>query len=198
MTSFAFKSEDKQIAYSEVYAPGRPDADKEFMTAEQIEKTAHNFVRSGRMGQIDVMHDNKIIKASVVESFIARKGNPEGYIPDSWVVGVHVADPGVWADIKSGKINGFSMEAMVTKHPREVLLSIPPVITGMTTKSEDHDHKFYVHYDEDGNFKGGVTDTVQDHMHEILHGTHTTVVKGHSHRFSSVDGIEIMAEDYDG
>jgi hypothetical protein len=182
---------DEHLVYGEVYAPSRPDAQGEFMTKDEIRKMAHAFVRKGGMGQIDVMHNNELSEgASVIESFIAPDNDPV-FIPGAWVVGVHIPDDKLWQSIKSGDINGFSMEALVTRHDREVELNIPPVVQGVTSKSEDHIHKFYVTYDEKGQFRGGVTDVVNGHMHPILMGTHTQVVKGHSHRFSSVDDVTL-------
>jgi hypothetical protein len=184
---------DQQIVMGEVYAPLRPDAQGEFMTAENIEKLAHDFIRSGRMGQIDVMHNNEVVPGcSVVESFIAQKDD-KVFIPGSWVVGVHVPSPQLWKAIKTGKINGFSMEALMSRSDRMVEIDIPPVCTGLTSKSDDgHQHKFYVTYDSTWNFKGGTTDMVNGHKHDIYAGTHTQDTQGHSHRFSSVDNIEIV------
>jgi hypothetical protein len=183
---------DQQIAYGEVYAPHRYDADEEWMTPVEIRKAAHKFASEGRMNQIDVMHDGEVVEdCRVVESFIARKGDPD-FIPDSWVVGVYIPDPELWAKVKKGEINGFSMEAFITRHEAEHEIEIPPVVQGMTSKSENHEHRFYVTYDENGVFKGGTTDVVNGHNHQIVAGTHTQVTKGHSHRFSSVDDVTIM------
>ena len=186
------KSEEQQIVYGEVYAPNRPDAQGEYMTAVDIQKMAHAFIRDGKMGQIDLMHGNKVIKgSSVVESFVADEADKR-FIPHSWVIGVHIPDSDLWGSIKKGEINGFSMEALVTRHDQEVEVEIPPVVTGLTSKHEDHEHKFFVHYDGNGQFKGGMTDTVNGHYHSIVAGTHTQDAAGHRHRFSSVDNVRIL------
>jgi hypothetical protein len=186
------KSEQEQhLVYGEVYAPDRPDAQGEYMNREEIQKSAHEFIRSGRMDQIDVMHDNKVVKGcSVVESFIARDDDPV-FLPGSWVVGIHIPDADLWDKVKKGEINGFSMEAFVSRSEKEVEIEIPPVVTGKTSKSDDHEHTFFVSYDENGVFRGGKTDFVNGHSHKILHGTHTTKDEGHSHRFSAVDKLVI-------
>jgi hypothetical protein len=185
-------TEEQHLVYGEVYAPDRPDAQGEFMRADEIRKMAHEFVRSGRMDQIDVMHDNEVVEGcSVVESFIAQKDDPT-FIEGAWVVAVHVPDEKLWQSIKNGDINGFSMEALVTRHKQQVEMEIPAVVTGLTSKSEEHTHKFFVSYDDSGIFKGGVTDVVNGHSHNIVAGTHTEVTKGHSHRFSAVDNVEIL------
>jgi len=186
------KSEDQQLIFGEVYAPNRPDAQGEYMNAADIQKMAHEFIRAGKVGQIDLMHGNKVVKgASVVESFVADVDDTR-FIPGSWVIGVHVPDVDLWSSIKKGEINGFSMEALVTRHDMEVNIEIPPVVTGLTSKHDNHQHKFFVSYDENGQFKGGVTDTVHGHYHTIVAGTHTQDAAGHRHRFSSVDNVQIV------
>lgn len=188
------KSEEQHLVFGEVYSPTRPDAQDEYMKKEWIQKMAHDFLRNGRMQQIDVMHNNKVAKGcSVVESFIARDDDKE-YIPGSWVIGVHVPEAELWDSIKKGEINGFSMEALVTRHEQDCHVEIPPVVTGTTCKSEGHDHTFFVSYDAQGNFKGGMTDIVNGHQHPIVAGTMTQEVNGHSHRFSAVDNVYILTE----
>jgi hypothetical protein len=192
--SMVCKSEDEHLIYGEVYAPNRPDAQGEYMTKEHIKKSAHDFIRNGRMGQIDIIHDNKVVKGcSVVESFIAPDDD-KTFIPGAWVIGMHVPDQSLWDRVKKGEINGFSMEAFVTRHDRTVKIEIPPIVTGTTSKADDgHDHQFFVAYDKQGNFKGGMTDALTGHTHPILAGTHTQKADdGHTHRFSAVDNVEIQ------
>jgi hypothetical protein len=202
MTLKISKAEDGEVeqrmVWGEVYAPGRPDAHNEFMTAETIRKMAHEFVSSGKLKSIDREHNNELIPGvQIVESFIARKADPD-FIEGSWVVGLYVGDDNTWAAIKKGEINGFSVEAMVIKEIQDHVVDFPPVISGATSvhKGEDaveHTHTFYVTYDAEGNFRGGVTDQQNGHSHVIKRGTATEVVNGHSHRFSSVDGVEIVS-----
>lgn len=191
------ETEYQRLVYAEVYAPDRPDVDGEYMTAEDIEAMAHDFVKKGRLDQIDIQHNNKTVKGvQAVESFIARKGDPD-FIAGAWVIGVHVADDEVWEAVLKGELNGFSMEAMVAKETTEVEIDIPPVIKGTTSLHEEHMHQFFVTYDEDGNFLGGTTDEVDGHTHVIKAGTVTEESNGHRHRFSSVDNIEIVGESDD-
>lgn len=189
------KSDEQQIAYSEVYAPNRPDADGEFMTAEEIRKMAHEFISSGKMGQIDVYHESKKVEGcTVVESYIAQKGDPT-FLEGAWVVGIYVPDKELWSKIKKGELNGFSMEALVKRQEREVEIEIPPVVTGMTSKADDgHDHTFYVTYDDKGQFRGGTTSVSNGHSHPIVAGTHTQEAEGHNHRFSSVDNVQVFVQ----
>jgi len=59
------KDGDEQIVYGEVYSPNRPDSQNEYMTRVEIRKMAHQFLRSAKCNQIDLMHGNKLIEALV-------------------------------------------------------------------------------------------------------------------------------------
>lgn len=183
-------TEDQHLVYAEVYPPNLPDTDKEYMNPADIQEMAFKFMKNNKVRNIDVRHDNKVVKACVVESFIARKCD-DTFIPGSWVVGIHIEDDSVWNAIKSGELNGFSMEAMVSKTPEIMELDIPPVLTGHTTKSDDgHSHDFYVSFNDKGDFLGGVTSKADDgHSHLIKRGTLTEDSNGHNHKFSYVEKI---------
>ena len=98
-----------QIVYGEVYAPDFPDSEGDYMTRETIREMAHTFMRKSLGGNIDVQHSQERSGAYVVESFIARDDDSV-FIPGSWVIGVKVPDPELWAQIKSGELNGFSLD----------------------------------------------------------------------------------------
>lgn len=106
--TFAKSAAAKQIAYAIVYEPGVADTQGDFATAKTIEKMAHDFVRNARMQKIDTEHDMKANGSSVVESFIARKGDPD-FPAGAWVVGVHIPNRELWAQIVKGELTGFSM-----------------------------------------------------------------------------------------
>ena len=182
--------EELQIVYGEVYAPDVVDAHGDMMTAEEIRKAAHRFLASRRTTKVDVNHDNNIADAVVVESFIAREDDPV-FIPGSWVVGVHIADPDLWDAVKSGDLNGFSMQALAKREPvGEIEIEIPESVSGETepaTEGDPHTHRFTVYFDEDGKFAGGETNTVKGHKHRISRGTVTEEVEGHSHRYSFLE-----------
>lgn len=194
--------EDLQIVYGEVYAPsGVPDSQGDVMSAEAIRKMAHKFLADMRVDQIDVNHDHSMTGANVVESFIAQKGD-SNFIEDSWVVGVHVPDPTLWKRIKSGDLNGFSMEASVIARKVKLEVDIPAEVHGETMVAEGAKHRFVVFFDEDGNFLGGrTTDDIEvGHGHQILNGTTTEPADGapdgHVHRFSflefMLDALDVL------
>lgn len=187
------KTEDEQrLVFGEVYAPNRPDAHGDFMTEDEIRKAAYKFMKAMRLDQIDTQHNNQTTPGvQIVESFIARKDDPL-FIPGSWVIGVHIPDDEIWQQVKKGELNGFSLEALALAEDQEVELDVPPVVSGMTSKAEDHEHRFYVAYDQQtGRFMGGQTDMVNGHSHTIRSGSVTDPHEGHTHRFSSVDNVTI-------
>ena len=188
---FKLADEEEHLVFAEVYAPNIPDTDTDFMVPEEIKKMAYKFMQNMNLRNIDVQHNNELVpNACVVESFIARKGDPE-FIEGAWVVGIHVDDPKVWDQIKKGELNGFSMEAMVTRTEKELELDIPPVIRGITSKADDeHYHEFFVTYNAEGNFLGGQTSSALDgHFHKIANGTTTDTTNDHHHRFSFVEAL---------
>lgn len=188
------KTDDElQIVYGEVYAPNVPDAHGEFMTPVEVRKMAHEFMRKRILDRIDTNHDNEVNGSTVVESFIAREDDTI-YLPESWVIGMHVPDAEMWAAIKSGEINGFSIEALVQMKQKVVEIEIPDVIEGRTAKTEDHDHRFEVRFDDEGNFIGGATSVENGHHHEIRRGTVTEAHDGHTHRYSFAEAVQIISE----
>jgi hypothetical protein len=185
------EAEYLQVVYAEVYAPNRLDAQYEYMTVDEIRKMAWLFMMGGDTKRIDVMHDNKLIEAYVVESFIAR--DDDGiYIPGSWVVGVYIEDTEVWAAVLSGELNGFSMEALVGKDFQELEITMPTSVSGKTSEAKGHSHSWNVNYSPDGALMGGSTDKVDGHFHIIKSGTVTEEAAGHTHRFSSVDNLAVV------
>ena len=106
-----FKKSDakQQIVFGEVYVPDRRDTDGNFMTTDTIEKMAHDFLANNRNTRISKGHDGSTDKGCVVESFIAREGDPD-FAAGSWVVGVHVPDAKIWKSIEAGELTGFSIE----------------------------------------------------------------------------------------
>ncbi|MDR1648875.1 MAG: XkdF-like putative serine protease domain-containing protein [Synergistaceae bacterium] len=113
VVEFKKVSGEKQIVYGEVYVPDKKDSDGNWMTAETIEKMAHDFMRKGGFNQISKGHDGQCDKGVIVESFIARDGDPD-YTKGSWVVGVHVPDEKIWKQVKDGTLTGFSIEGTGT------------------------------------------------------------------------------------
>ena len=188
---------EKQIVWAEVYVPDIPDSQGDVASAETIEKMAYGFLQKGITDQINLEHDGIPCGAKVVESFIARKNDPDDFIEGAWVMGVHIPDEKIWGMVKSGELNGFSFEGTGFKNATTVEMEIPDNLTGSTDLAktdliEEHQHDFVVHYGPQGEFLGGYTEPhpSDGHYHMITKGTATDLSKGHSHRFSFVEGID--------
>lgn len=179
----------KQIVMGEVYIPNQLDSQGEFMTAEGIESAAYSFMRKSQMDAVDHEHDLKASGADVVESFIARKGDPD-FTEGAWVVAVHVTGE-QWDQVLKGEINGFSMYGQARREERTIEIEVPDdgVVKGDTFDTEGHVHKFTVRVDDQGNFLGGSTDEVDGHSHTISKGTATDTVAGHAHRYDFLEAL---------
>jgi hypothetical protein len=191
--------DDERLVFAEVYAPDKLDSQNDFMSAETIRKMAYDFLANARVLNVDTNHNREPNGSVVVESFIARAGDPD-FIVGSWVIGVYVPDDTIWAMVKSGELNGFSLDGSGKRTEVEVTLILPDIMKGRTMKAgeDEHDHEFIVAYNKDGDFIGGWTDVGPDGFrHEILRGTVTETANGHAHRFSYVEGVILVNTDDD-
>ncbi|MCY8178839.1 XkdF-like putative serine protease domain-containing protein [Bacillus paralicheniformis] len=101
--------DEKKLVYGIVYEPDTPDAHGDFMTAAEIEKAAHGFLKDAR--EIDKQHDFKGGVGEVVESYVTPADfevNGETIKKGSWVLVTKASDE-VWEQIKKGEITGYSM-----------------------------------------------------------------------------------------
>ena len=185
------KDAEKQIAYGVVYAPGEIDSHGEAMLAEDIEAMCHEFMKvyAQKRGEvIDTEHDNVAVGAYPVESYIeTESGKP--WPVGSWIMGVKVEDPVIWAKIKKGILNGYSFEAMVKKLNTVVEIEVEVDFVGKTAENEDHDHVFFIEFNDEGRVIGGCTSFDKGHRHDIVTGTTTELAAGvgipsHAHRLS--------------
>ena len=103
---------DAQLIGGVAYPANQADLAGDWVSPETLEKAAHQFLISG--AAIDVQHSGRRIKASIVESTIAKADFEcdDGSVVhkgDWWVV-AHVADSKVWSAIRSGVLKGWSIE----------------------------------------------------------------------------------------
>jgi len=181
----AFKAvnAEKHIAFGEVYVPNVLDTHGEMMLAEDVELLAHRFLATLKNDQIDLMHNNRVVRAIAVESFIVRADDPL-YHEGAWVVAIKIDDPELWDAIKAGKYNGFSIEMLVTKVEAEIELEFQLQVFGITEEVDGHSHVFFIQVDKEGNIAGGITSKVDDHYHVITRGTATDYNDNHAHRYA--------------
>lgn len=174
---------DEQIVTGEVYAPYVVDSHGDMMLPDDVKLMAHRFLIGMKNDQIDIQHNNIVIKASVIESFIARDGDPD-YNAGAWVLSVKIEDANAWSDIKGGEYSAYSFEALVRREEAVVEMAILNQIFGYTETSLDHEHAFFVKMNDQGKVIGGYTSEAEDgHSHTIMFGTATETTEEHSHRF---------------
>lgn len=134
------EDEDQKLVYGIVYSPGSAedssthDAHGDFMTAEDIEKSAHNFIAKYR--NIDAQHDFNAGAGEVVESYVAPVDmdiNGETITKGTWVLVTKATDE-IWKDIQDGKMTGYSLAGVAETE----------VIEEEVTKTEEKQMKSFL------------------------------------------------------
>lgn len=179
----------EQVVFAEVLVPETPNVYGDYWTEAAIREAAYAFMRDG-FG-IDIEHDNidRTGPIYVVETFIAREGDPH-FIKGSWVVGMKIEDADLWQKVLDNEINGYSYEALLSFLTATLHIEDDGVRTGFTEPDleDGHRHVFMVIVDENGRPTSGGTDEVDGHWHEITSYPVTKEAAGHTHRYNLVSG----------
>ena len=181
------KSEEERLVYGEVYIPLDVDSQGEAMTAAEIRKMAHLFLEKGLVQNIDEMHNKIPSGCAVVESFIARKNDPDEFIEGSWVLVTKITPDELWEKVKSGELNGYSFYGDGPSVKLNATVDIPVFGKGETEESIDgplppHHHPLSLNFDPNGNIIKGHTGEELSHTHEFSKATATSRSFDHSHR----------------
>ena len=94
-----------------------------FFSSDTIKMIAEKYMRNKYTDNNDTMHDGKAIKdIHVLESWIKEDGqdksNKYGFenLPvGTWFVSMKVNNPKIWEEVKSGKLNGFSVSGFFSE-----------------------------------------------------------------------------------
>lgn len=181
----------ERIVFGEILIPDQPNVYGDYHSRESVREFAYAFAKHG-FG-LNVEHDNPDIlpdgRVTVVESFVARSGDPD-FIVGSWVLGVWIHDDEIWNAVLDGKINGFSYEAMVRFFELDLLVPEQTTQYGRTKPDfmDGHDHGFFVLLDDAGRVVGGGTTESQGHRHFIEHHTFTEKADDHVHVYQLNEG----------
>ena len=88
-----------------------------FFTEETIKKLAEKYMKNKLLDASNIEHTSKKADSYVKESWIVEdpifdKSTSLGleYPKGTWVITMKVENPKVWENIKTGKLNGFSVE----------------------------------------------------------------------------------------
>lgn len=116
--------ESRRLVYGVVYEPNVPDAHDDMMTADEIEKACHGFMRkyatlraaSGLEHQVDVGRDQVVIVENAIAPVDYRLGQ-QLVTKGSWVMVTKVLDDQIWADVQAGRYTGYSFEGWGRRVP---------------------------------------------------------------------------------
>lgn len=117
VTSTIVKSvPEERFVLGPVLQPDVADKQKDVMTAVEIEKAQRRWVQLG--SQLEREHTGGELgdRVRVVETYIAPQdlefpqddGDPVKISKGTWMLGCHVPDDKLWADVKAGRLTGFS------------------------------------------------------------------------------------------
>ena len=128
IVKFAKVDEEQRILMGLVLQPNqliyRKQDDTEFnivFSEDTIKKLSHNFFKSGFQLNSKLEHDTPIEGVSFVESWLVENSDIDksanfglSYPKGSWLATMKVDNDEIWDDyIKTGKLKGFSVDAMV-------------------------------------------------------------------------------------
>lgn len=183
------KGDYERVVIGEVYIPGHEDAHGNIMTSEEIKKACYNFMKNQRTYNIDFMHNEEPTGSYVVENFLARKNDPDGFIEGSWVAATKIESDSLWNRILKGEINCYSLSG-VTELSKQIEV-IDKVIeaTGETFKNLDemvpaHTHSYIIHFDENNKVIHTRSSESMGHVHDITAYSVTEEAFGHVHRYA--------------
>lgn len=111
--------EDRRLVYSVIAESDIADAQGDVMSGETIEEMAHNYMLDSR--KHDERHDWRTVDAAPVESWVFRENTVLFGVPIkaiSWVIGVKVLADHIWAKVKSGEYQAFSIGGRGVRVPR--------------------------------------------------------------------------------
>ena len=100
-----------------------------YFSADTIKQIASKYMKNKYTDNNDMMHDGEAVSdVYVVESWIKESENDKstdyGYsnLPvGTWFVSMKINNPQIWSDIKSGKLNGFSVSGYFAEEPANFL-----------------------------------------------------------------------------
>jgi len=187
----------ERVVMAEVLIPEVPNVFGDYWTEREITEAAYLFMKKGYI--IDVEHDRVDIRnrgVYVVESFIAREGDPT-FIKGSWVVGMRIEDDDIWGRVLSGELNGFSYEAIVGLLSAILEYDDDNFRTGMTEPDpyDGHRHTFAVWVDDNNRPVEGGTDEVNGHSHTITTHSVTDYSANHVHRYTILMEVNSNGEE---
>ena len=107
---FIIKSEDQHIVCGIIYEPDTPDTDGDQADAETIQKAIFDWMANEPKFKIN--HKKNFLGYKILECYIAPSTldiNGHEIKKGTAILTLKILDESVWADIKEGRLTGFSM-----------------------------------------------------------------------------------------
>ncbi len=102
--------EEKRLVFSVIAEPDVPDKEGDILSADEIEKMAHDYTAGVR--EFRDRHTTRKVTAELVESWIAKADfvwQGQNIKKGSWIVCVRVLEEKIWRLIKAGVYRAFSI-----------------------------------------------------------------------------------------
>lgn len=130
MLKLSMFDEEKRIVYGPILIPDQlifrvdDKTNEEFyirFNEETIKNVAYGMMHTGSQANHTVMHAVPVDGCTIVETWLKHSdvdksvslGFDSSFAVGTWFVGTRVDNKDVWKDIKSGKLRGYSIEAMM-------------------------------------------------------------------------------------
>lgn len=101
--------DEERYILGPVLVPDEEDTQGDIVSAAEIRRAAHRFLEFYQ--DVRLQHQRSTT-VKVVESFIAPHDlqiGMETVKAGTWLLGSHVTDDGIWEQVKSGKLRGYSI-----------------------------------------------------------------------------------------
>ena len=163
----------RRLLYGVVFEPNRMTSHGHYIDQDELVNMAHTFMQTQDVNKVvDIHHLKMPVGASVVESFIARKNDPD-FPAGAWVLGIKIHDNDLWQRVLDGEIKAFSATVLHTLDVNDVDVFRYAVQTGRTSDTDNHSHVYWLEVDPETGEKRGVTDVVDGHYHVVSYESTT-------------------------
>lgn len=114
------EGEEERTVFGIVLEPETIDAQNDIYSEDEVRKTAYRFME--RYQQFGLMHEQVIPSILPLESYLAPVDMAVGsqqVKKGTWLLRVRVLDDGIWQDVKSGRLTGFSIGGSAIRRPEK-------------------------------------------------------------------------------
>lgn len=112
---------EERIVFGVVLIPDEVDAQGDTYSADEVRKAAFSFMELYG-GSLKVMHKGEPLdgKATVIETYLSKQQERHGdetFPEGTWFMSSRVSDDDLWAEVKSGQWDGYSMGGSAIREP---------------------------------------------------------------------------------